>query len=357
VRMKRSGLLFAALLLLTAGRAYAPLRQPFRAELTRSAIKESDLIAAGTMRKIALRGAVETRQDGIMRTKGRVVQSFVEIDRVFKGPEVRHVTVEFFLPEPPELPQYEGIAPPGGRCLLILSRKKDTEDVYVPRSVHDPALLLAPAPPPAPGPNATIQERLRDEVLAAIRPDAADHTCRVLRNLIFLRSRSEAVMRKLEELSKHKPPTIAASALAARLALGDGTVMTRLLALGEAGTLRGVQYMDFSLACDTLTSPEDIPTVSVMLSAGSPRFRRSGTYLLREMKDPRAAPLLGRALQDEDRMVQYHALMGLSRHARGMHGWAPGAALFEKDPDYYVSRWRQWWEANKRRFARPAEER
>jgi hypothetical protein len=332
------------------------LRQPFRADLTKSALKEADLIAAGTARKITRRGEAMTRHDGIMRTPGRIVQSLVEVDRVFKGPAVRVVTVEFFLPDDPELARDEGIAPPGKRCLLLLSRKSDDGDVYVPRSVHDPALLLAPTPPPVPGRDAAVQERLRDEVLAAIRPDTADHTCRVLRNLIFLRSRSEPALGKLEELSADRSAAVVGSALAARLALGDGSAVAKLVALEEKGDLRGEQRIDFELACKSLTSPEDIPSLVVMLSAKSAWFRREAAYRLRRMKDPRAVPLLGKLLQDGDRTVQYHALMGLSEHAQGMYGWGPGAALFEKNPDYYVNRWRQWWLANRHRFTDDGEE-
>ena len=76
------------------GKAYAPLRMPFGENLTRSAIENADLIAAGTAVKIVRRGVAGMRDDGMVKTQGRSVHMLMHVDRVFKGPPAKSVTVE-----------------------------------------------------------------------------------------------------------------------------------------------------------------------------------------------------------------------------------------------------------------------
>lgn len=69
--------------------------------------------------------------------------------------------------------------------------------------------------------------------------------------------------------------------------------------------------------------------------------RRAAAAALRHTGSNAAVDALSSALQDSDREVRYHAVLGLAT-ITGLDEWGPSLELFDREEERYLTHWRAW---------------
>jgi len=88
----------------------------------------------------------------------------------------------------------------------------------------------------------------------------------------------------------------------------------------------------------------DLATLEQLASSKYFEIRSGALYALRGMKDPRSIRTLIQGLDDESPELRYRALITLAEILRKYEGdYAPSMYLFDKNPQYYIGLWKQWW--------------
>jgi len=64
---------------------------------------------------------------------------------------------------------------------------------------------------------------------------------------------------------------------------------------------------------------------------------------IRHIRSPESAPVLIQHLDDSDSNVRYVAVIALAEIFQKYGDYAPGMGLFDKNPDFYVRLWKNWW--------------
>jgi len=146
-------------------------------------------------------------------------------------------------------------------------------------------------------------------------------------------------------------PRLLRAVLAARLRLGDWSAAPEALEFAATHDLeRGeVQWLAGSFASASLYEDMTVaaPGVAAVMESDFMEARRIVARALRERAAPGTMDLLALALYDDDREVQYHAIIGLYHAADGKRDAvlvAPCMELFDDKPDHYVGIYRTWWE-------------
>jgi len=71
--------------------------------------------------------------------------------------------------------------------------------------------------------------------------------------------------------------------------------------------------------------------------------RAAAMVALRSMGGQKDASFFIRRLDDPDRNVQYHAVIGLAQAFKMGGDYGPGIDAFERMPEYYTDLWKEWW--------------
>jgi hypothetical protein len=97
-----------------------------------------------------------------------------------------------------------------------------------------------------------------------------------------------------------------------------------------------------------LTDPTLAQAIVPLLFSKDAAYRRQALSALRHMKDPQNISLLAEALSDDDLENRYIAIMGLAETTHMENAeWASSWPKFQENPEYYVDKWRNWWEQEK----------
>lgn len=93
-----------------------------------------------------------------------------------------------------------------------------------------------------------------------------------------------------------------------------------------------------------ISNPNALPVLEA-LSGSKFRSVRSGAMdSIRRIRDPKTVPFLMAKLGDPDSDVQYVALITAAEILGKYEGdFAPSMYLFDKNPQYYIGLWKQWW--------------
>jgi hypothetical protein len=100
-----------------------------------------------------------------------------------------------------------------------------------------------------------------------------------------------------------------------------------------------------------LSETSDTHLLRAMESLSASRFaviRRGAMQSLRAMKDRDAASTLVKRLDDQDGYVRYLAVISLSEAFDKHEDYGPSMYLFDKNPDFYVGLWKDWWTSTRR---------
>jgi HEAT repeat protein len=302
----------------------------------RQLVGDADLIAIGQISSVRELELTSIEVHG-QNVGARRLLAVLDVSRIVKGrSENPTVTLEFFIPQASL--GYAGIAVSqfgmfflrrdAGRGYAVLNpyypflvASKNvpvTEGNALNRVVGEIAQVLL-----TPGSSSDEQQRAL-EVLArvetglamtAIRVAAqnADMPIRLQAIALLLRRNDISMLNKIEDLLLHPPQSI-----------GEGVLRKLTFAIG-----------------DGVKDPEAIPILTRLLVAGDVETRRAGAAALRHTGSNTAVDALSTALQDSDREVRYHAVLGLAI-ITGQDEWGPSLDLFDREEERYLKHWREW---------------
>ena len=166
-------------------------------------------------------------------------------------------------------------------------------------------------------------------------------------------------MRLLEGFDRLEPNTL--TAVSARSSSPDSEIaFTALAVLVKTGTPDGVarfrRYVEayregqppigLISAAGELSLVTDLRALSDIESLSGSRFlsiQFAAMDAIRHIASAKSAPMLIQRLDDPNRTVQYSAVITLAELFRKGGEYGPSAELFDKDPQQYIRRWKEWW--------------
>ncbi len=300
--------------------------------------KSSDMIVVGLVTQIH-RGKVTTISLNGHGVEAVSMTADLDVHSVLKGELAEsRLSFQFFIPPPMG---YQGI-PPEQYGIFFLRRTRAGWQVLDGYHPYVPAVAGAPVARGTPldrvtaeleyaaqSPQAPVQtKRKAAEALGTLLTPTATASLEVAASQGEIAARALAIAALLErDRAEWIGP--AADLLVSRREDLDSYATWRLSHAIELIELR-------------LRDPKPIPLLALLLRSPDVAVRRAGAAALRNTRSAAATGPLTDALQDEDRWVEYQALMGLAE-INGVTGeWAPGLELFNKDPDHFVTHWRNW---------------
>jgi len=88
-------------------------------------------------------------------------------------------------------------------------------------------------------------------------------------------------------------------------------------------------------------APAAIPELARLVVGGDVETRRAASEALAEIQDSAAVAPLIAALDDADREVRYHAVVGMAK-VTGQAEWGPSPPGFMADEGKYIQHWKAW---------------
>ncbi|MEK6320394.1 MAG: HEAT repeat domain-containing protein [Acidobacteriota bacterium] len=299
-------------------------------------VRDSDLIAVGRVAAVQEAERANIDADG-QSISARQMIATVEIYRVVKGrPDETSIRVGFLVPEIPL--GYAGIAAPQfGMFFLRRSAKRE----YVVVNPYYPFVVASTNAPLGKG---SDLDRVTAEVAQVLvvpgaSPDerrrAIDVLARVNTNLATVALRSAA---------KDRNAPVRLKAAAVLLRRDDASILSSVedvLVNPPQGIDPGLlRSLAFAIQ-DGIKNHESIPVLVRLLRARDVQTRRAAAAALRHTEADAAIAPLSEALEDADREVRYHAVLGLAI-ITGQTEWGPAIDQFERDEHRYMTYWREW---------------
>src|SRR5262245_7672343 len=162
-------------------------------------------------------------------------------------------------------------------------------------------------------PGASVEDRLRAiAILTGVKVPAAGYALRIA--------------------AGDPDVSVRINAVAALIRLGDGSALgaAEELLLKRSNIKAGLLNNLAFAVQDCIKDPEAIPVLSRLLKATDVQTRRAGAAALRNTAAEEAIEPLTRALEDSDREVRYHAVLGLAI-ITGHNEWGPSIGLYDRD--------------------------
>lgn len=295
-------------------------------------LQKSDAIFAGRAHDI-VEGEKEVLAVHGVRVDGRWRIAAFQIDDAIKGDVGHDARVSFF--------ETKGMDGPFSsidrdvRCVVFVRKADGGYRLIDPDA---PVIRLNPkAPPPLPA-NASTRDRLRAELEAAASADAEI----AIPAIDWLVQFGKEALPTFLAVSKSADPNVKATAVAASLRVGDASLLPSVSQLVRVPGLTDAKEGLYE-AVSSIKNPEYAPAVADLLDADDVGLRRAASYAIRSIGDKTLLPKLAKCLDDPDREVQYNATMGLAR-LLNRNEWAASKAVFMKDPEPYLAKWRAWWQ-------------
>ena len=106
-------------------------------------------------------------------------------------------------------------------------------------------------------------------------------------------------------------------------------------------------------AIGDIADPDCAAVLLPSIAAEDARLRREAARALRGMHLQSNIPYLLSALDNADVEVRYQAMIGLAETLNRGGDWAPSFPAFARNPDLYISKWKNWWkEEGQRSYAK-----
>lgn len=183
---------------------------------------------------------------------------------------------------------------------------------------------------------------------------------RMLGNMRHLQSTEE-----LEALEHSPDPLVSAYVYEAMLRLGDYSVLSAVSKLFASqpeaprellmprDRLLAMQYRLASQIA-TIKDASELPQLEQFLLSDKLILRQNALDAVRAINSPHSAPFFYKLLDDSDVDNRFGAMQGLLTLAGGsVVPWVPTWEEFRRDPDRYVAKCREWWDAEGGERARP----
>jgi len=213
--------------------------------------------------------------------------------------------------------------------------------------------LLPVAKGVVPPPGTTGKEAVGQCMLASLKPQASGPA-------FFLEGCAQAVWQlqpkgataRLRDLATWQDVGLRANALVALVHLGDADALRStvdlLLRKDWRSQFPGLAIANARGAISSLSDPASVPEIARLLSSPEASLRGQALQAMRKIGSPVAATYFAAALSDEAVANRHQAVLGLAellwRQEQRRDLPAPGAQLFDPDPDRYTQPWRDWWE-------------
>jgi hypothetical protein len=270
----------------------------------------------------------------------------VHVDRCFKGdPSSADIAVQF-----------DSVLPAGGGPAIVL-RKGDyylfflqgKDGKYFPFDkffgVLDVSRLRGPVVPGVTDPMRLLEIDLKAGLKDA-NGDRVLDSIRMLGNLRHLQS-----TRELKELLHSQYGLIRVYADEALLHVGDYSVLNAVREfLATKPEAPGSIYMwaiQIRLASQIgdIKDPKLLPQLEQFLLSPNRFTRAQALQAVRAINSPHSAPFFYRLLDDTDVDNRFGAMQGLlSISGGGSISWVPSWDEFDRSPDVYVAKCKEWWD-------------
>jgi hypothetical protein len=292
-------------------------------------VARADVIVVGTVVTKTDSGvsAVATA-DGV--PLGRSVTVDLDVDRVLKGDPVSSVRMMLTVPD---LPRGFGTVDQGDYRVFFLSKKGDD---YEPTSPYYPSV---PAAPVRTSSARTALDRVAEVVGAALSDPGVDTNVKIQAVAALRGVRNEFATAALRQSLGSVRRDIRLSAAASLLASGD----LEALAAAEPVLMSqdsSAESFLFGLT-EGVRDERAVPVLSRLLKAPNAKIRQATAHALRNIKSATSSRALVRALDDDDVMVKYDAVLGLAEFT-GQSQWGPSVPAFQENPNRYIEHWKEW---------------
>lgn len=296
--------------------------------------READYIVVGQVIALREEGRVNINEQG-QSIPARQMIATLRVDRVLKGQAtLTTISIRFFLPEAPL--GYKGIAAAQFGMFFL---RETSQQGYAVLNPYHPFIVAAPDTPFRDGNilDQVIAEVIQVLVTSRVSPNERKQAIDILSGI-----ETAATTAALQQAARNLDISLRLQAAAALLRRSDITVLNMV---GDA-LLHPPQNIERNLLSslafaiqDGVKDPQAIPMLTKLLKASDVQTRRGAAAALRHTRVDVAIEPLSIALQDSDREVRYHAVLGLAT-ITGQTEWGPTFNLFEQDEQRYLTYWR-----------------
>lgn len=314
-------------------------------EITKDSVKKAEIICAGRVQAVhhETAGTVCVAEQSIA---GNWQMAVFVIDHLIKGEVAsKSIRVRYFVPHDSTWRIYFDVIPEERRCLLFLVSIAERKSTYALVNRTGSVIPLSPNFPDCIQSSAAQSEHLKMELLEAIATREASIAIPALRSLIRIGLTDDEVMEILKTVSTVEDKAVSGTALAMRISLMDKTALPQAQTFVESGTCPESQCKEIETALRQLTASHFFPDLQKILQSSSVFLRRGASYALRHVDIDAVVPVLISTLGDTDQEARYNAVAGLARFTSKAGKWFPSYPVFINNQTFYISLWKNWWEA------------
>jgi hypothetical protein len=297
-------------------------------------VKASDVVALGSVDSVVQAEPTVIGSAG-GAVSGRVMVARLRVVRWLKGTSRADEQKECRFTVPTVPLGYETVQA-GSFRMFFLRGDDDTCEFASPYYLSLPAVVV----------NDVVGETPIDRVAfvlgEVLNSEAVPLADRIVLVSTLSRVRSPHATGAMRRLLKSSDPSLRASGAGALLAQND------LLGLPEAehALLRNPAVSPSALGIARnglalVSDPAAVPALTRLLGAPNVQTRRAAVEALKRTKSQLAIQPLLRALDDEDDMVRYPAVMGLFEITGDLTD-APSIEAFRRTPEQFVQFWKDW---------------
>lgn len=300
-------------------------------------VRDADLIAIGQVTRVREDGKTIIEQGGQSIAARRMIAT-LHVVRILKGTaNSNSITVGFSLPEIPL--GYAGIA--ASEFGMFFLHKWNGHE-YLVTNPYYPFLVASMSAPPG-GVGSDFDRVVAEIAQVLIVPGASLDQRRSAIDVLGRVKTTSAIV-ALRAASREADPTVRLRAAAFLLRQDDVSVLTSVEDILvkapeniDASLLRGLAFA----IQDGIKNQEAIPILTRVLRTQDVQIRRAAAAALRHTEVDGAVEPLSIALEDDDREVRYHAVLGLAT-ITGQTEWGPALDQFGRDEQRYLNHWRNW---------------
>jgi HEAT repeats len=307
----------------------------------------ADLVCAGAVRNISVLS--ERRVDtGTQPASQRRMLARVEVSDVYKGTVAANelIAIEYVQ----EVPSTRGDLPvlyPGTFELLFLTRSPDGSFTFAEPYIS--AIALQAQPPSVPG---TGIGKLQSALVAVAVAGNSSETLNIMYLLQGMRDLPMRAQKHLAQLIESQTPEVAlcAAGLLVQSHYPGAIALVRKL-LDRLGTdFNSLPLVNLATRISEIRDARAVPDLRILAKSRNVNLRIAAMEAIRSFRDPANAPLLIGRLGDNDKEVQYLAVIALAETFGKIGEYGPSMYLFDKDPGRYTSLWKNWWAENHSRY-------
>ena len=147
----------------------------------------------------------------------------------------------------------------------------------------------------------------------------------------------------LRKAADQSDRTLRMEAIAFLLRRNDISALSIAEGILFSSAKNGQDYVlkNLAFALEGISDPQAIPSLARLLEADDVQTRRSAAAALRHTSVEDAFEPLSRALEDSDREVRYHAVLGFAEITK-QGEWGPSIPKYIEDEQRYLTHWREW---------------